>query len=87
MTLAGMEQLVGLGGENLPAVPAAPPRPGLPGVRKAAVFLAQMSKDEAGAILAKLRPREVESLTRELMRLGSVEAADVDGVMNEFHSL
>src|SRR4029453_19345059 len=88
MSIASVEQLVGLGGgtANLPAVPPAPPRPELPGLRKAAVFLAQMSKEEAGAILAKLRPREVESLTRELMRLGSVEPEDVDGVMNEFHS-
>src|SRR3712207_7343783 len=77
-----MEQLLGAGGANLP-VPAAPPRPELPGLRKAAVFLAQMSKEEAGAILAQLRPREVEALTRELMRLGSVESEDVDGVMNE----
>ena len=46
-----------------------------------------MSKEEAGVLLSKLRPREVEALTRELMRLGSVEAEDVDGVMNEFHSL
>ena len=66
---------------------AAPPRPELPGLRKAAVFLAQMSKEEAGVLLSKLRPREVESLTRELMRLGSVESEDVGIVMNEFHSL
>src|SRR4051795_11401625 len=88
MTMASMEQLVGLAGAgNLPTVPAAPARPEIPGLRKAAVFLAQMSKEEAGAILSKLRPREVESLTRELMRLGSVESIDVDDVMNEFHSL
>ena len=63
MTMAAMEQLVGIGGGNLP-VPATPVRPELPGLRKAAVFLAQMSKEEAGSILAQLRPREVESLTR-----------------------
>ncbi len=85
MTMASIDALVGMGG--VPAVPAAPARPEMPGLRKAAVFLAQMSKEEAGAILSKLRPREVESLTRELMRLGSVESEDVDGVMNEFHSL
>lgn len=88
MTVAGMDQLPGVGGAGgLPALPPAPPRPELPGLRKAAVFLAQMSKEEAGTLLSKLRPREVESLTRELMRLGSVEVEDVDGVMNEFHSL
>ncbi|MGY2127645.1 flagellar motor switch protein FliG [Blastococcus sp. SYSU DS0617] len=87
MTLAGMDQLLDAGGANLPAVPPAPPRPELPGLRKAAVFLAQMSKEEAGVLLSKLRPREVESLTRELMRLGSVEAEDVDDVLTEFHGL
>ncbi|MBW8765661.1 MAG: flagellar motor switch protein FliG, partial [Geodermatophilales bacterium] len=68
------------GAANLPATtsPAAPPRAELPGLRKAAVFLAQMSKEEAGVLLAKLRPREVEAITRELMRLGSVELDDVD---------
>src|SRR3954452_16781398 len=88
MTMVSMEQLVGLpGAGNLPTVPAAPARPALPGLRKAGGSLAQMSKEEAGAILAQLRPREVESLTRELMRLGLVEVADVDEVMTEFHGL
>jgi flagellar motor switch protein FliG len=65
----------------------APPRSELPGLRKAAVFLAQMSKEEAGALMAQLRPREVEAITRELMKLGSVELEDVDVVMREFHGL
>jgi flagellar motor switch protein FliG len=87
VSIASVEQLLGVGGApNLPT-PAAPERPELPGLRKAAVFLAQMTKEEAGILLAKLRPREVESLTRELMRLGSVETEDVDQVMTEFHSL
>jgi len=87
MSIASVEQLVGLlpaGGAAAPAVPA---RPDMPGLRKAAVFLAQMSKEEAGVILAQLRPREVESITRELMRLGAVEPDDVDGVLEEFHDL
>src|SRR3954451_25160832 len=90
MSLASVEQLVGLGGAaNVPATtsPTGPPRAELPGLRKAAVCLAQMSKEEAGLLLAKLRPREVEAITRELMRLGSVEVEDVDDVMNEFHGL
>ncbi|MGY1914575.1 flagellar motor switch protein FliG [Blastococcus sp. SYSU DS0973] len=76
---------------SIPGLPstavATPPRPEMPGLRKAAVFLAQMSKEEAGVLLAQLRPREVEALTRELMKLGSVELEDVDGVMREFHHL
>ncbi len=92
MSIASVEQLVGLmpqaaPGANLPVAPPPPPRQQLPGHRKAAVFLAQMSKEEAGVLLAKLRPREVEQITRELMRLGSVEPEDVDGVLHEFHNL
>ncbi|MGY1732348.1 flagellar motor switch protein FliG [Geodermatophilus sp. SYSU D01045] len=87
MTLAPVEQLVGAGGTNLPALPPAPPRPEMPGLRKAAVFLAQMSKEEAGLLLSKLRPREVEALTREIMKLGAVEPDDVDGVLTEFSQM
>jgi flagellar motor switch protein FliG len=67
--------------------PTAEPRPHPSGLRKAAVFIAQLSKEEAGVLLSKLRPREVEALTRELMKLGSVEADDVDSVLTEFHGL
>ena len=81
MTLASIPGLTGA------PLAAAPARPELPGLRKAAVFLAQMSKEEAGVLLAQLRPREVEALTRELMKLGSVELEDVDVVMREFHGL
>ncbi|MGY1695242.1 MULTISPECIES: flagellar motor switch protein FliG [unclassified Geodermatophilus] len=87
MTLASVEQLVGAGGTNLPALPPAPPRPEMPGLRKAAVFLAQMSKEEAGLLLSKLNAREVEALTREIMKLGTVEPEDVDGVLSEFHTM
>lgn len=85
MSIASVEQLVGLPGSA--AAPALPARQELPGLRKAAIFLAQLSKEEAGALLGLFKPREVEALTRELMRLGSVETEDVDEVMGEFHNL
>ncbi|MGY1747458.1 flagellar motor switch protein FliG [Blastococcus sp. SYSU D00695] len=87
MSIASVEQLVGAAPANLPALPPAPRRPDMPGLRKAAVFLAQMSKEEAGVLLGKLRPREVEALTRELMKLNTVEPEDVDGVLVEFHEM
>ena len=54
MTLAGVEQLLGMGGTaNLPEIAPPPPRPELPGLRKAAVFLAQMwSMIRTGGIAA-----------------------------------
>src|SRR3954462_12605009 len=63
------------------------PRREMPGLRKAALFLAQLSKEEAGAVLAQLRPSEVEKLTGELMRLENVGGVDVDDVLTEFHAL
>ena len=89
MTLASVEQMVGMApaAAQTAVLPAVRERKELPGLRKAAVFIAQLSKEEAGALLAKMRPREVEMLTRELMKLGSVEPDDVDGVLEEFHDL
>ena len=89
MTLASVEQMVGMApaAAQTAVLPAVREKPGLPGLRKAAVFIAQLSKEEAGALLAKMRPREVELLTRELMKLGAVEPDDVDGVLEEFHHL
>jgi flagellar motor switch protein FliG len=88
MTLASVEQMVGIS-PTAPttALPAVRQPVAMPGIRKAAVFIAQLSKEEAGTLLAKMRPREVEQITRELMKLGTVEPDDVDGVLEEFHQL
>jgi flagellar motor switch protein FliG len=86
MSIASVEQLVGIAGAPASA-PIVVSRKELPGLRKAAVFLAQLSKEEAGAVLAQLRPSEVEKLTTELMRLQGVDASDVDAVLTEFHTL
>jgi flagellar motor switch protein FliG len=86
MSLASVEQMVGIAGPPT-AASAVVSRKELPGLRKAAVFLAQLSKEEAGAVLAELRPSEVEKLTTELMRLQGVDAGDVDEVLTEFHTL
>src|SRR5690348_6755949 len=61
--------------------------PQVAGLRKAALLLAQLTKEEAAMLLPELRPREVERLTAELMRLRDIDAADVDAVLNEFHDL
>jgi flagellar motor switch protein FliG len=86
MTLAGVEDLPDLGGVVSPVTTPAPPRQSS-GLRKAALFLAQMTTEEAGEVLAHLRPREIELLTRELLSLGSVDAYEVDDVMNELYAL
>lgn len=73
-----------------PALELTPPpvaKKKIPGIRKAAVFLAQMSSDEAAVVLSKLRPSEVEALTTEMMRLRSVDPTDAVEVLDEFHQL
>src|SRR6201747_3350155 len=85
VSIASVEQLVGVQAPKKAQL--AVPRKELPGLRKAAVLLAQLSKEEAGAVLAQLRPSEVEMLTGELMRLERVDGGDVDDVLNEFHTL
>ncbi|WNV75192.1 flagellar motor switch protein FliG [Geodermatophilus sp. DSM 44513] len=68
---------------------SATPRPSqrTSGLRKAALFLAQMSTEEAGQIVAHLRPWDVEMLTAELVQLGAAESAEIDDVMHELHAL
>lgn len=59
----------------------------LPGLRRAAVFLAQLSSEEAGQVLSRLRGSEVEQLTTEVMRLRSVDPEVANDVLSEFHSM
>ena len=57
------------------------------GLRKAAVLLIQMGKDDASTILSHLKESEVEELTAEIVRLGSVNTDVADVVLDEFHEL
>jgi flagellar motor switch protein FliG len=57
------------------------------GLRKAAVLLVQMGKEEAAKIMAHLREAEVEELTAEIVRLGQVEADVANVVLEEFHDM
>jgi flagellar motor switch protein FliG len=59
----------------------------LTGLRKAAILLVQMGKDEAAKIMAHLREAEVEELTAEIVRLGQVESDVADVVLAEFHDM
>jgi flagellar motor switch protein FliG len=57
------------------------------GLRKAAVLLTQMGKENAAKILSNLRESEVEELTAEVVRLGSIDAAQAGTVLTEFHQM
>ncbi|GIJ50829.1 flagellar motor switch protein FliG [Virgisporangium aliadipatigenens] len=57
------------------------------GVRKAAVMLIQMGKENAAKVLATMRETEVEELTAEVVRLGMIDHDLADGVLDEFHTM
>ncbi|MGI5236664.1 flagellar motor switch protein FliG [Dactylosporangium sp. CA-139066] len=57
------------------------------GLRKAAILLVQMGKDDAAKIMAHLREAEVEELTAEIVRLGQVEQDIANVVLEEFHDM
>jgi flagellar motor switch protein FliG len=60
---------------------------GMSGLRKAAVLLVQMGKEDSARLLGQMRESEVEELTAEIARLGSVEAGVADEVLAEFHAM
>ena len=61
--------------------------PELAGLRKAAILLIQMGKDEAAKVLSHMKETEVEEITAEIVRLGAVETDVADQVLTEFHDM
>ena len=59
----------------------------LGGLRKAAILLIQMGKDEAAKVLSHMKESEVEEITAEIVRLGAVESEVADAVLEEFHDM
>jgi flagellar motor switch protein FliG len=57
------------------------------GLRKAAVLLVQLGKERSAQVLAQLRENEVEELSSEIVRLGTVDIKTSDEVIAEFHRL
>lgn len=59
----------------------------LPGVRKAAVLLLSLSKDEAAEVLKRLPAEAVEEVSREIASIGEIPVAMRGQVFNEFYTL
>lgn len=59
----------------------------LTGVRKAAVLLVQMGKENSAKVLAQLRDAEVEELSSEIVRLDAVDSDVAEEVLVEFQLL
>jgi flagellar motor switch protein FliG len=60
---------------------------GLNGLRKAAVLLVQLGREQSGRVLAQLHESEVEELSAEIARLGAVESTVAADVLDEFHHM
>jgi len=54
------------------------------GMRKAAILLVQMGKENSAKVLSQLRENEVEDLTAEIVRLGAVERDTANRAIDEF---
>jgi flagellar motor switch protein FliG len=59
----------------------------LTGIRKAAVLLVRMGKENSARMMSQLREQEVEELTSEIARLGKVDPEVADEVIDEFYAL
>ena len=57
------------------------------GLRKAAVLLVKLSKEDSARVLSQLRETEVEELSTEIARLGLVDAEVGNEVLTEFHTM
>src|SRR3712207_9270482 len=57
------------------------------GLRKAAVLLVQMGKENAAKVLGQMGDPEAEELTAEIVRTGFVDADAIDSVVDEFHTM
>lgn len=60
---------------------------GMTGLRKAAILLVQMGKENSSKVLSQLREQEVEDISAEIVRLGSIERDLANKVIDEFHTL
>jgi len=57
------------------------------GLRKAAVLLVQLGKDDSARLLSQLPEAEVEELSTEIARLGLVDPESAGDVLTEFHAM
>ena len=58
-----------------------------PGIRKAAVLLIQMGKENASRVLAHMPESEVEAISAEILQLESLGAPESESVLGEFREL
>ena len=55
-----------------------------PGISKAAKFLLLLGTDEASKVLAHMNPAEVEAVSREILKVKSIDAPEANDILAEF---
>lgn len=70
-----------------PAVAAPDPLRGLSGRHKAAVLVLQLGREESARVLGSLNEAELEDLSSEIARIGSVPADVSNAVLSEFAAM
>ncbi|MDR3109748.1 MAG: hypothetical protein LBU65_08685, partial [Planctomycetaceae bacterium] len=53
-------------------------------VRKAAVFLISIPKEQAGLLISRLAPKQVEAVMTEIAKIGIVTPEEQENVIREF---
>jgi len=84
---AGAAGLAGLATGGLTAVPAPPavdPLRGMTGRQKAAVLVLQLGREESAKVLGQLSETDLEELSTEIARMGSISAEVCAAVLGEF---
>ena len=53
-------------------------------IRKAAILLMSLPEDQAGGLMAKLSPKQVEQVSIEIAKLGRLSNDEQEKVIHEF---
>ena len=59
----------------------------IPGLRKAAILMVMLGDEASGNILRQLDEEEVQEISREIARVGSLTAEEAEDVLEEFYQM
>src|ERR1700723_459879 len=59
----------------------------MPGLRKAAILMVMIGDEASGIIMRNLDEDEVQEISREIARVGSLTPEEAEGVLEEFYQM
>src|SRR5271170_8252085 len=59
----------------------------VPGLRKAAILMVMIGDEASSIILRQLDEDEVQEISREIARVGSLTSEEAEGVLEEFYQM